>query len=240
MSLHYFPDGFDIHTGGVDLVFPHHEDEIAQSEPVAGHQVVNYWIHGAHLQMDGRRMAKSTGNVVRVTDLVEMGYDPLAYRFLCLSARYRSPLHFSVEVLEAAQRGLDGIRRRASRLEPAAPLDATGEAFESRFRAALADDLDLPTVSALIQEVLDAELPGGAKRALLEAWDQVLDVDLTRPVDEAQAEPPPEVADLARRRDAARAARDWAAADAIRAEIDAAGWQAEDSPEGTRLKPKRG
>ena len=241
MSLHYFPDGFDIHTGGVDLVFPHHEDEIAQSEPIAGRQVVNYWIHGAHLQMDGRKMAKSTGNVVRVTDLVEMGYDPLAFRFLCLSARYRAPLHFSAEVLEAAQRGLDGIRKRASRLAPAsadAPAGAAAE-FEERFQAALADDLDLPTVTALLQELLDADVAEPEKRRLLEAWDQVLQLDLTRDLTEPEVEAPAEVRELARRRDEARIARDYAAADAIRDQLEAAGWQAEDSPEGTRLKPKR-
>ena len=142
MSLHYFPEGFDIHTGGVDLVFPHHEDEIAQSEPVAGQQVVNYWIHGEFLQVDGRKMAKSAGDLVRVLNLVELGYDPLAFRFIYIEARYRAKLTFSIEVLEGAQRGLSSLRQRAGRLAPATVVQSEGgRQLAARFTAALADDL---------------------------------------------------------------------------------------------------
>jgi cysteinyl-tRNA synthetase len=241
MSLHYFPDGFDIHTGGVDLIFPHHEDEIAQSEPVAGGQVVNYWVHGAHLQMDGRKMAKSTGNVVRVSDLATEGHDPLAFRFLTMSASYRAPLHFSVDVLRAAETGLNNIRRRASQLAPAKPAEsAAAKELQARFEAALADDLDLPRVTALLQETLRADIEEGEKRGLLEDWDRVLDVDLTRSVKEESSQIPEEALVLAGRRDQARGAKDWTAADAIRGELEALGWSAEDTPEGTRLKPRQG
>jgi cysteinyl-tRNA synthetase len=238
MSLSFYPDGFDIHTGGIDLVFPHHEDEIAQSEPVLGHRVVSYWIHGEHLQMDGRKMAKSTGNIVRVADLAEMGHDPLAFRFLYLGAKYRAKLSFSMEVLEGAERGLNAIRQRAASLAPSTAVESeAGAALESRFRAALADDLDLPQVSVLLQDVLKAEAPEGEKRALLERWDDVLQLDLTRPA-EAPAQAPPEVQELARRRDEARAAKDFGAADSLRAEVEAAGWAIEDNPGGSRLRRK--
>jgi cysteinyl-tRNA synthetase len=241
MSLKYFPTGFDIHTGGVDLVFPHHEDEIAQSEPVAGGQVVNYWVHGEFLEMSGRKMAKSTGNILRVTDLVEMGHDPLAFRFLYLGAKYRAKLSFSMEVLEGAERGLNSIRHRASALPPAEAVTSEGGLeLQRRFVAALADDLDLPEVSVLLQDALRADIPEGEKRFLLEDWDRVLALDLTRRVVETVAEVPPEAKDLAGRRDAARAAKDWAAADAIRQQLEEIGWQVEDSPEGTRLRPRRG
>jgi cysteinyl-tRNA synthetase len=240
MSLKYFPEGFDIHTGGVDLVFPHHEDEIAQSEPVAGGQVVNYWIHGEFLEMSGRKMAKSTGNIVRVTHLVEMGYDPLAFRFLYLGAKYRAKLSFSMEVLEGAERGLNSIRHKASAFAPAVAVESEGgRDLQQRFVAALADDLDLPVVSALLQETLRADIPEGEKRALLEDWDRVLALDLTRPVVDIPVEAPVEAQVLASRRDAARAAKDWAAADALRQELEDIGWQVEDSPEGTRLRPRR-
>ena len=145
MSLHYFPEGFDIHTGGVDNIFPHHEDEIAQSEPVAGGQVVNYWIHGEFLEMGGMKMAKSTGNIVRVSELAGMGYDPVAFRYLYLEAKYRTPMSFSEDVIGAAQRGLETLRARAARLAlTVAPESPAAAALEARFAAALADDLDLP------------------------------------------------------------------------------------------------
>lgn len=240
MSLKYFPDGFDIHTGGVDLVFPHHEDEIAQSEPVAGGQVVNYWIHGEFLEMSGQKMAKSTGNIIRVVDLVEAGHDPLAFRFLCLSAKYRAKLSFSMDVLEGAERGLNSIRQRASRLAAAVVVASSGGLdLQRRFAEALADDLDLPIVSALLQEVLRAEIPDGEKRALLEDWDRVLALDLTRAPVETDAEAPAEARALAAERDAAREAKNWASADALRAQLEELGWQVEDSAGGTRLRPRR-
>ncbi|MFN2466003.1 MAG: cysteine--tRNA ligase [Candidatus Dormibacteria bacterium] len=240
MSLQYFPEGFDIHTGGVDLVFPHHEDEIAQSEPILGGQVVNYWIHGEFLEMSGRKMAKSTGNVVRVRDLQDSGHDPLAFRFLAMTAKYRAKLSFSEEVLEGAERGLNSIRLRASRL-PEAQEPAAGEGvdFGGRFRAALRDDLDLPLVTSLLQELLRSGVPDGEKRWLLEDWDRVLQVDLTTPPRESEDEAPAEAVELARQRDAARGAKDWALADSLRGQIEALGWAAEDSPDGTRLRPRR-
>jgi cysteinyl-tRNA synthetase len=240
MSLKYFPDGFDIHTGGVDLVFPHHEDEIAQSEPVAGHQVVNYWIHGEFLEMSGQKMAKSTGNIIRVADLVESGHDPLAFRFLCLTAKYRTKLSFSMEQLEGAETGLNRIRRSASSLGPPIPVEsAAAVSLQERFAAALADDLDLPLVSALVQEVLGAGIAGGEKRALLEDWDRVLALDLTRVPDEDDAKAPAEALSLAAERDAARDAKDWAAADALRSKLEEMGWQVEDGAGGTRLRRRR-
>jgi cysteinyl-tRNA synthetase len=240
MSLDYFPEGFDIHTGGVDLVFPHHEDEIAQSEPVLGRSPVNYWIHGEFLEMSGRKMAKSTGNVVRVADLVASGHDPLAFRFLAMTARYRAKLSFSEDVLEGAERGLNSIRLKGSRLPPAEqPTGGEGANFGERFRAALADDLDLPLVTSLLQELLRSSVPDAEKRWLLEDWDQVLRLDLTTAPAESQTEIPAEALELAGRRDAARAARDWALADSLRGEIEAIGWAAEDTPEGTRLVPRR-
>ena len=240
MSLDFFPEGFDIHTGGIDLVFPHHEDEIAQSEPVMGGQVVNYWIHGEFLEMSGRKMAKSTGNVIRIADLEASGHDPLAFRFLAMTAKYRAKLSFSEEVLEGAERGLNSIRLRASRLPAAvAPSGGLGIEFAERFRAALRDDLDLPLVSSLLQELLRSDVQDAEKRWLLTDWDQVLQLDITRAPAQAEDAAPPEARELARQRDAARAAKQWAEADALRGQLDEMGWAAEDSPDGTRLRPKR-
>jgi cysteinyl-tRNA synthetase len=240
MSLKFFPEGFDIHTGGVDLVFPHHEDEIAQSEPVLGRQVVNYWVHGEFLEMSGRKMAKSTGNIVRVRDLLDSGHDPLAFRFLAMAAKYRAKLSFSEEVLEGAERGLNSIRTRASRL-PAAQVAAAGEGgtFGERFRAALTDDLDLPLVSSLIQELLRSDVPDGEKRWLLEDWDRVLQLDLTTAPSRSHDEAPAQALKLARQRDAARAVQDWTQADALRDQLEEMDWTVQDSPDGTELRPRR-
>src|ERR671922_1214720 len=112
MSMKYLGDRFDIHTGGNDLRFPHHEDEIAQSEGAVGHKVVSIWVHGGFLQMSGQKIAKSARNIYRVTDLAEEGVDPLAYRLLCFGTRYRSEMDFSWEALEGADRTLTRIRQR--------------------------------------------------------------------------------------------------------------------------------
>jgi len=241
MSLHYFPDGFDIHTGGVDNIFPHHEDEIAQSDSAEGRQMVKYWIHGEFLQLGGLKMAKSTGNIIRVSELEEMGFDPLAFRYLYLEAKYRTPLSFSEDVLAAAQRGLDTLRARASRLAPAvAPESAEATALEGRFAAALADDLDLPQAAALVHETIRANIAEGERRALLERWDSVLQLDLFRAVDDAAVEIPSAILDLARQRDTARAARDFGEADRLRGAMEEAGFAVEDTPDGTRLVPRRG
>jgi cysteinyl-tRNA synthetase len=235
MSLHYYPDGFDVHTGGVDLVFPHHEDEIAQSEPVAGPGFVHYWIHGEFLEMEGRKMAKSAGNIVRITSLEEQGYDPLAFRYLYLFARYRSKLHFNEETMDGAARGLDSVRQRASELPPATSPESTGaREFEAQFRAALDDDLNLTRVPDLLQKVLRSDLEGGEKRALLERWDEVLQLDLTRAV---EVDVPAEVTELAERREHARRERQWETADRLREEIAALGWSVEDGKDGFKLRP---
>ena len=236
MSLHHFPDGFDIHTGGVDLVFPHHEDEIAQSEPIAGEGFVNYWIHGDHLDLEGRKMAKSAGNIVRVGTLRDQGYDPLAFRYAYLFARYRSKVHFNDETLESAARGLASIRQRAAELPSAEPADSeAARGFESEFVAALKDDLNLTRVPDLIQRVLKAEMAGGEKRTLLERWDQVLQLDLTRA---ESVEVPADVMELVERREKARADRQWDAADRLRDEIAAKGWSVEDTAGGAKLRPR--
>ncbi|MGH7862438.1 MAG: cysteine--tRNA ligase [Candidatus Dormibacteraceae bacterium] len=237
MSLDHFPGGIDVHTGGVDLVFPHHEDEIAQSEPVHGGQVVSYWIHGEHLLMGGRKMAKSAGNIERVSNLVEQGHDPLAFRFLTMSTRYRSKLRYTQESLEAAERGLNSMRQRAARLDPATPLiSPQSERFQQRFEAALGADLDLPQVPPLIQELLHSSVPSGEQRWLLGDWDRVLQIGLLEEAAPVNQPPPPAaVLELSARRDQARSSRQWQVADDLRAQIERLGYSVVDAPAGTRL-----
>jgi cysteinyl-tRNA synthetase len=222
-----FGDRFDIHTGGADNVFPHHEAEIAQSEAIAGHRVVGIWMHGGLLMLSGTRMAKSAGNFFRVTELVEQGYDPLAFRYLALQAKYRAPLNFSTELLAGADRALRQLRERVSAWsQETAELDA---GFDARFRAALADDLDSPRAMALVAELGRSDVAPGVKAATLVAWDRVLGLDLER-----RGEPgrplPPGAQELIARREAARAARDFATSDALREELKAMGVEVTDRP----------
>src|SRR5438132_3896142 len=146
MSMDLLGDRFDVHTGGNDNKFPHHEDEIAQSEGYAGHQVVSVWVHGGFLQMGDLKMAKSKGNVIRVPDLAERGLDPLAFRLLCFGTRYRSEMNFSWEALEGANERLRSLRRRMADWAPDASSVERSGAFEDadrRLRDAVSDDLDM-------------------------------------------------------------------------------------------------
>src|SRR6202171_4364225 len=157
MSMSLLGDRFDIHTGGSDNVFPHHEAEIAQSEGVTGHRVVSCWMHGGLLMLGGARMAKSAGNFYRISELAEQGFDPLAFRYLALQAKYRTKLNFSTEGLAGADRVLRQLRRNVADWwggsRAAETDDEAIKQYESRFRAALADDLDLPAAMALVAEL---------------------------------------------------------------------------------------
>ena len=182
MSMSLLGDRFDIHTGGSDNVFPHHEAEIAQSEGVTGHRVVTCWMHGGLLMLGGARMAKSAGNFFRISELEEQGFDPLAFRYLALQAKYRTKLDFSAEGLAGADRALRQLRVRVAEWSSVGGTtqdeDAKVAAYETRFRASLADDLDLPTAMALVAQLIRSDVAAAAKAALLLSWDEVLGLDL--------------------------------------------------------------
>ena len=234
MSLKHLGERFDIHTGGIDLKFPHHEDEIAQSEGALGHPVVGMWMHGEFLTMDDAKMAKSTGNVVRVADLPEMGYEPLVFRYLALTAHYRSKLDFTADAMHAAASGLARLRRAVS-AGAAEPVDLAAEpmaGYRSRFTDAVADDLALPKALAIAHEVASAsDLTDAQRRALLLDFDRVLGLSLDAPT-AAEAPLPEGAAELLERRAAARAARDFAASDALRDELAALGVEVRDTAAG--------
>ena len=237
MSMSLLGDRFDIHTGGSDNVFPHHEAEIAQSEGVTGHQVVSCWLHGEHLMLSGTRMAKSAGNFFRITELVEQGYDPLAFRYLTLQAKYRTKLNFSPEAMGGAAHALGQLRERVS--EWSAASDGPGGDFDERFRAALGDDLDLPGAMALVSELIRSDLTPGAKARLFIQWDRVLGLDLARA---PQRGPLPDgAAALLSSREKARAAKDFATADRLRNELAALGVAVTDTPDGQHweVRPRK-
>ncbi len=243
MSLAHLGEHVDIHTGGIDNKFPHHEDEIAQSEGALGHQVVSIWMHGEFLTLQDAKMAKSAGNIIRTTDLPSKGFDPLDFRYLALQAHYRSKLDFTEEAMRAASAGLARLRRAATAASQAdadavdlgsAPLAAHRE----RFAEAIADDLSTPRAVAIAHEVAAAtDLDAAQKRALLGDFDRVLGIDITR---ERAGEALPEgAAELLERRAAARAARDYGTSDTLRDELAALGVEVRDTPDGQETTVRR-
>jgi cysteinyl-tRNA synthetase len=239
MSLDLLGEGFDLHGGGMDLAFPHHENERAQAIAL-GKDFARHWTHNGFVEVGGEKMSKSLGNFTTLTDLIAQ-HDPRAYRLLVLQSHYRSPLEVTgatIESAESALARLDALARRASDL-PAAEPDA---AQMAAFRERMDDNLDTPAVCAQLfglvsdaNRLLDAE-DAEAAAPLVAAWREIVGA-LGLEVRAETGEVPAQVAELARQRDAARAAKDWATADALRDQIAAAGFTVEDGPDGTVVLP---
>jgi cysteinyl-tRNA synthetase len=253
MSLGELGPEIDVHTGGVDNVFPHHEDEIAQSEAVVGHQVVTTWVHGEHLLTEGRRMAKSAGNFYDLRTVRERGHSPLAVRYLFLQARYRSQFNFTWDALAGAERALGRLRDRMAEWSRTPSQGATtagagpagssragagpaGE-YRRRFRAAIDDDLDTPKALTVLGELeADEALAPADRFHVVAGFDQVLGLDLAG----AAAQVLPSGADeLIAERERARAARDWSAADRLRDELAGIGVEVVDTRSGTQWRLRR-
>lgn len=233
----FLGEEIDFHTGGVDNIFPHHEDEIAQSEAAFGKPHVRTWVHGQHLLVDGLKMAKSTGNVYLLSDLEDRGYDPLAFRYLCATARYRTRLNFTLGSLRAAQRGLDRLRL-AFRGDGGDGTDRSGSraaALRGEFWAAAADDLNIPQALAVAWKAARSDLPAAARRELLGDFDRLLGLDLARPA--ARNKLPADAIDLVRQCHVLRQARRYREADAVRAEIIAQGYDVHQASASTVALP---
>jgi cysteinyl-tRNA synthetase len=234
MSLHYLGETIDVHTGGIDLRFPHHEDDRAQSNSVTGHEVVRHWVHGEHLLFEGRKMAKSTGNVVLLADLTARGLDPLALRFAFLDHRYRQQLNLTWAVLEAADRTLRRWRERVAEWarSPSKPMSAE---YVSDFAAAFDDDLDTPAALRVLRSLeKDSEIAPGAKFETFAHADHLLGLDLARDIgrEPAPRPLPHDAADLLEARAAARTAADWPLADRLRDQLGTLGVTVADTPAG--------
>jgi cysteinyl-tRNA synthetase len=239
MSMKYLGERFDIHTGGVDLIFPHHEDEIAQSEGAVGHEVISTWVHGGFLRLKEQKMAKSSGNIIRIGDLEALAIDPLSFRYLTFETRYRREMDFSEDALRAADTTVKRLRQRmADWGGPAERLGSAAETFDERFRDAVSDDLDMPRALVILNELASSQaLPDPEKYSLVSSWDQVLGLDAERDA-RAGWQPSDEVAALVAERDTARAGKDFATADRVRDRLQELGLEVMDTPEGTRVRPR--
>jgi cysteinyl-tRNA synthetase len=232
MSLDALGESIDVHTGGIDLRFPHHEDERAQTEAAVGHEVVHHWVHGEHLLFEGRKMAKSVGNVVLMDDVVGAGLDPLAVRLAFLRMRYRQQTDLDWDALRAADRQLTRWRRDVARWAES-PSEAMDAGYVRRVEAAFADDLDTPSAVVALQELFgDGTVSQGARFETAASLDQLFGLDLARDVGKAPDVLPDGAAALLEQRQEARGSRDFATSDRLRDELAAIGVAVKDTGAG--------
>lgn len=228
-------DTIDIHAGGVDLIFPHHENEIAQSEARSGKKFVNFWVHGEHLLVENQKMSKSLGNLYTLEDLKEKGFSPLDFRYLILGANYRTKLNFTWEGLKAAKNTRERLMRILSEASPEA--NETSEKYLRQFEAKVSDDLDTPGALSVMWEMLrDSSLKDTTKYNTAIKMDTVLGLDLKK---HEKVNIPEEIISLAEDRKKAKIAGDYAVSDKMRGEIEKKGYKVEDLPD-NKYKISRG
>lgn len=232
ISLKYIGEYLDIHCGGVDNIFPHHTNEIAQSESYIGHQWCKYWVHGEHLVDNTGKMSKSKGKTLTVATLESEGYNPLSYRFMVLLSHYRKQLTFSYENLNSAENAYKKLKRQVLNLKGDENIDQkTKEIFINRFKECLSDDLNTANAITLIYEVLKSDTTDPTKKEIIREFDQVLSLDLTKKeqkeINEAY------INEMINKRTIAKKNKDFELADSIRKELESNGVILKDTREGT-------
>ncbi|PYM09764.1 MAG: cysteine--tRNA ligase, partial [Verrucomicrobia bacterium] len=248
MSMKILGPSFDLHLGGEDLIFPHHEDEIAQSEGAGlqpqGERFVKYWLHGAHLMVEGKKMSKSLGNFFTLRELLARGFSGREIRHLLLTAHYRELFNFTVEGLQSARTALSRLDECLNKLREAAgnTTSAPDATLLEKISASLDDDLNVSAAWGVMFEwvremnrlMSENRLSALQAAAALAAWQRIDSVFGVG--DRSEAAAPPQTTGLLEQREAARKAKDFKRADAIRDELKAKGWLIEDTPKGPRLK----
>jgi cysteinyl-tRNA synthetase len=231
MSMKYLGESFDIHTGGIDLVFPHHENEIAQSECATGKPFVKYWLHNEWVMVDGKKMSKSAGNFHTLNSLVEAGFNPLAFRLWVLSGHYRTQMNFTLEALNAHHSALSRIQNHFILLgtEASTPI----QEYVKRIETYLSEDLHTPKIIATIWEILQDETHSeNERRATLLLIDSILGLGLSSIV---RTPIPKKILLLSRMREAARVMKDFKRSDEIRNEIHDLGYEIQDTENGPTI-----
>ena len=240
MAMKYLGNTLDIHCGGIDHVTIHHTNEIAQSEAATGQKYVNYWVHGEFLILRSGKMSKSGGAFVTLATLKEKGYDPLAYRYLCLTAHYRTQLEFTFESLDAAAKSLENLRALSRGvLAQAQGKEADCQAWKDKFAAAMEDDLNAPKALAVVWEgVRSADMNAEQKLSFLRFADSILALDLFKEKKEEPLALPQEVQTLLEERARARAAKDYKKSDELRDAVARLGYVVKDTPQGQKAEKK--
>lgn len=241
ISMKHLGEYMDIHCGGVDNIFPHHTNEVAQSESYLGHKWCNYWFHVHHLIDKNGKMSKSKGEFLTVSLLEEKGYLPLAYRMFCIQSHYRKPLEFSYEVLDNVTAAYKKLVKRISELSDSGEVDeAAVKEYQDKFKQALSDDLNTSMALTVVYDMLKADISDKTKRTLVASFDEVLSLDLLNAGemlsagDSVDAELEAYVLEKIEERKAAKKEKDFAKADAIRAELLEKGIVLEDTREGVK------
>ncbi len=255
MSMKYLGATFDIHTGGVDHIPVHHENEIAQSEAATDQRFVNFWLHNEFLTIDGGKMSKSLGNLFTIEDIKAKGIDPLAFRLFCFGTHYRQKLNFTWEALSSANNRLKRMRNDFAKKIGAdtsqifeitknksfeTDLGNLARTYKLDFSSAISDDLNTPRALAILEEVLFGEgISQDEQRRLVREFDKVLGLNLDQPVVEEKIEPNQEQQKLLAERAAARAEKDFAKSDEIRAKFAEMGLEIEDAKSGKQIVKKK-
>ena len=229
MSTKYLGQPFDVHLGGVDLIFPHHENEIAQSEGCCDKKFANYWVHGEWMIVNSKKMSKSLGNYYTVRDLDDMGYSPLTLRYFYLIGHYRSQVNFTVENLKNAENSLERLKRIVGELKDDGKENSK---YLKLFEKAMDDDLDTVGALQVLWSLLRDDKASG-KIKTIKKMDEVFGLDLLK---KEKVEIPTDVMKLVKDREKARRDKDWKKADKLRSEIEKKGWKIDDTGEGSKVQ----
>ena len=234
ISMKYLGEYLDIHCGGVDNIFPHHTNEIAQSESYLGHKWCNYWFHVEHLNTTGEKMSKSSGEFLTISLLVEKGYNPLSYRYMVLKSHYRKPLEFSYDSLDQAELEYKKLKNKINSLNKDKDiLDDRYNEFNIKFKKTLEDDINTASAITVLYDVLKTEINDYTKIKLIEEFDKVLSLDLLK---EDSVEVPKEILNLIEKRKEYKKEKNFEEADKVRLEIEKLGYKVLDTREGVKVE----
>lgn len=243
MSIKYLGEPFDIHTGGIDHIPVHHTNEIAQNEALYGHKTVNYWIHSAHIIVNGKKMSKSLGNAYQLNDLVKRNFDPLVFRYFVISASYRQTINFTWQAIENSKKSYDSLIRKIALIKKNATNKSSekySEEYVKKFTDSINNDLNTSGALSFLQELLkDEGVTKEEKISTIEKMDSVLGLSLIKKADEiiqSHSDIPNEIIKISKERELARKNKDWSKSDDLRNKIKELGYDVIDTNDGSEIK----